>query len=392
MKKALLVLFVSLLMVQSCKKDNTNPPKDLTCDVTSANVTAYGGQDGTITVTVLTGNGNYTYSLNNTTTNTTGLFTGLTAGTYDVKVLDKENKSFTKTVTITQPDAVAPSVITTAASNITSTSSTLNGSVNPNGYITSTLKFEYGLTTAYGTSVTLTNLNGNTLTNVNANITNLTSNTTYHFRLVATNIGGTTYGADMSFTTIPSPIVETFDYTGLSQTGVVLYGKVNPNGIITTLVKFEYGLTTSYGNTIPLDNVILETEFQKEITGLLSNTTYHSRLVVENIGGTTNSNDITFTTLLPISLNILPASNITSTTATLNGTINSNNGDMTVVFEYNPGFNHKQIVVSGSASTQSFSVNVTGLTPNTTYTYSIFCYKMGGPLATTSHMEFTTLP
>ena len=42
---------------------------------------------------------------------------------------------------------------------------------------------------------------GNTYCNITANINGLTSHTTYHFRMVATNAGGTRMGSDRTFTT-----------------------------------------------------------------------------------------------------------------------------------------------------------------------------------------------
>jgi hypothetical protein len=97
-----------------------------------------------------------------------------------------------------------PSVTTSAASAVITTTATLNGTVNPNGAST-TAQFEYGLTTAYGyaASVTLAPANGTTAQAVSANLSGLQPNTTYHYRLAATNLGGTSTGADRTLTTLP---------------------------------------------------------------------------------------------------------------------------------------------------------------------------------------------
>jgi len=81
---------------------------ELTCTVAKTDVTVYGGNDGTITVTVVTGNEGYEYTLTSTTTvtNTTGNFTGLVAGDYSVSIKDSKNKTWQKDVTI---DQAAPS-------------------------------------------------------------------------------------------------------------------------------------------------------------------------------------------------------------------------------------------------------------------------------------------
>jgi formylglycine-generating enzyme required for sulfatase activity/N-acetylneuraminic acid mutarotase len=101
-----------------------------------------------------------------------------------------------------------PDVTTTAASGITATTATLNGTVNPNGLAT-TAQFEYGLTTAYGStaSVTLSPNNGTTAQNVSKSISGLQGGQTYHYRLSATNGSGTNPGADLTFATAPGELV-----------------------------------------------------------------------------------------------------------------------------------------------------------------------------------------
>ena len=96
-----------------------------------------------------------------------------------------------------------PTVVTIAATDMTTTGATLNGTVNPNGQAT-TAKFEYGLTTAYGSpvSATLASNNGSSEQSVAANLTGFTPGTTYHFHATATNPDGTTDGGDLTFTTL----------------------------------------------------------------------------------------------------------------------------------------------------------------------------------------------
>jgi uncharacterized protein (TIGR02145 family) len=100
-----------------------------------------------------------------------------------------------------------PSATTLAATDITSTGSTLNGTVNAN-YASTTVTFEYGLTTSYGSiaSGSSSPVTGNTVTTVNAVVSSLTPGTTYHFRIKAVNSLGTEYGSDMSFSTLLTDI------------------------------------------------------------------------------------------------------------------------------------------------------------------------------------------
>ncbi|MBK8323909.1 MAG: DUF4214 domain-containing protein [Betaproteobacteria bacterium] len=98
---------------------------------------------------------------------------------------------------------VAPTATTSAASTITSTGATLNGSVNDMGAAT-TVTFEYGTTTGYGTSVAAspsTVAGGARDVSVAATVAGLAPSTTYHFRVRGTNSAGTTLGANQSFTT-----------------------------------------------------------------------------------------------------------------------------------------------------------------------------------------------
>lgn len=102
----------------------------------------------------------------------------------------------------------APTVTTEAARELTPTSAVLAGTINTYGVAT-TYRFEYGTTSAYGSSTpegALVAMPGQpasaTSVSVTAAIANLKPSTTYHFRLVATSVGGTTAGADMTFTTV----------------------------------------------------------------------------------------------------------------------------------------------------------------------------------------------
>ncbi len=116
-------------------------------------------------------------------------------------VIVTNTATFPATLTLFGP----PSVITMAASNVTSTAATLNGTVNPSGYGT-TAWFEYGLTTNYGRITTSTNLgDGTGLVPVSTTIGGLLPGTSHHFRLVATNSVGTTVGKDLAFQTV-SPL------------------------------------------------------------------------------------------------------------------------------------------------------------------------------------------
>ena len=92
-----------------------------------------------------------------------------------------------------------PGVTTGDATGVSSGAATLQGQVNPNARASS-YHFEFGTTTAYGTSTaSQTTGAGVSPEAVAATIAGLVPGTTYHFRLVATNADGTTAGADRTF-------------------------------------------------------------------------------------------------------------------------------------------------------------------------------------------------
>ncbi len=101
----------------------------------------------------------------------------------------------------TEYTQLPPEASTSAASSVTEEQATLNGTVNPKG-TTTHYYFQYGETTAYGSSTSEGNA-GSSTSSVpeNATVTGLQAGTTYHYRIVASSAGGTSYGADQTFTT-----------------------------------------------------------------------------------------------------------------------------------------------------------------------------------------------
>jgi CSLREA domain-containing protein len=95
-----------------------------------------------------------------------------------------------------------PDATTGDATAISGTGATLGGEVNPNGRATSH-HFEFGTTTAYGSTTPSQDAGaGVGAVAVNAAVGGLTSETTYHYRLVAANANGAAVGADRTFTTL----------------------------------------------------------------------------------------------------------------------------------------------------------------------------------------------
>jgi alpha-tubulin suppressor-like RCC1 family protein len=103
---------------------------------------------------------------------------------------------------VAAPVLSAPIVTTSAATSITGTTATVNGTVNANGSNTN-VSFDYGTSTSYGTNVggLPPLVSGSSNTAVNASLPGLIPGTTYHFRVKGSSAGGTTNGSDRTFTT-----------------------------------------------------------------------------------------------------------------------------------------------------------------------------------------------
>ncbi|MGA2321056.1 MAG: hypothetical protein ABSG95_10015 [Solirubrobacteraceae bacterium] len=112
-----------------------------------------------------------------------------------------------------------PTVVTQAASAVTQTSASLNATVNPNGGEVSECKLEYGTTSSYGSSAPCASLpgSGTSATAVSASVTGLATSTTYHFRISATNPGGTSTGSDEKFTTMAAATTPPTVVTGTAS-------------------------------------------------------------------------------------------------------------------------------------------------------------------------------
>lgn len=102
------------------------------------------------------------------------------------------------------PPPPAPGATTGDASSVSSTSAVLNGTVTPVAGHSTRYYFEYGTTTQYGSRVPAADAFANPGPGpqaVTEAVSGLQPGTTYHFRLVASNDGGTATGADRTFTT-----------------------------------------------------------------------------------------------------------------------------------------------------------------------------------------------
>jgi hypothetical protein len=230
-----------------------------------------------------------------------GLVTAVANGTVYAKAVAVQDITVKDSlmITISGQAGQAPTVTTLAATGVTATAATLNGSVNANS-LTTTVSFNWGLTIAYGNTIGATpgTVTGNSPTAVLANLSGLSPNTTYHFRVTATNSMGTTNGNDLTFTTSTGlPTVVTNAASNITTNSAQLNGTVTANTTATT-VTFDWGTTISYGNTVAGTPGTVTgstpTAVLANISGLTNGQTYHFRCVGVNSYGTTNGNDMSF--------------------------------------------------------------------------------------------------
>ena len=201
----------------------------------------------------------------------------------------------------------------------------------------------------------------------------------------------TNYRAYAGYVTVTlqhgAPIVGTSAANSITENTATLKGTVNPNGL-STHYYFEYGTTSSYGNTTSSSSLSASYSLStvtKSISGLTPGTTYHYRLVAYNSDGTDYGQDKTFTTIEdgdPPVANTLSAINITENSATLRGTVNPNGLSTSYGFRYGTttdyGTSSSSGTVSGSNTTTTVTKTITGLDPNTTYHYQIIAVNSLG--------------
>ncbi len=280
-----------------------------------------------------------------------------------------------------------PGATTNPSNNVASNSATLNGTVNPHG-LTTTVYFQYGTTISYGSTTPNQTATGNTTRSVTANVSGLTASTTYHFRIVAHNSAGTTYGNDRTFTTLSPtgpPVAITNPATLVASYSATLNGSLDPHGLTTT-VYFQYGTSTSYGLTTAPQSKNGNTyqNVLATISGLMAGTSYHFRIVATNSAGTRYGADRTFTALSPTGPPVVitnPATNVTSSSATLKGTVDPHGLNTSVHFQYGTTTSYGSTTPSQTKTGntyQNVSANISGLSAHRTYHFRIVATNSAG--------------
>jgi len=262
--------------------------------------------------------------------------------------------------------AVADAPIATPgpASNVWSDTAVLNGGVDPGGENLTECQFTYApdptLTIGAQTANCETYPSGNTSTGVYAVLGGLIPNTTYYYVLTAANASGSSTTPMRSFMTSntppPAPAATTDPATDVTSTSATLNATVDADNVAVVSCDFEYGTTTSYGQSTPCSPVTTTSQSQSvtaDLSGLTPQQTYHFEVVFKTKGGTTDGGDQQFTaadqggstttTTTPTTTTPTPAptgvtkaaSRITTKSAVLHAVVNLEGGTLTsCAFQY----------------------------------------------------------
>jgi hypothetical protein len=277
-----------------------------------------------------------------------------------------------------------PAAVTGGASNVTSSSATLSGTVDPSGRPTTSF-FEYGTSTSYGHKTSVANDGlGTDPVGVSATVTGLSAGHTYHFRLVATSDAGTSHGADQSFVASSPPSVTPRGASSVADTSATLNAYVNPRGLATT-VYFDYGTSSGYGAKTSAKSAgsgTSTTGVSIGVTGLARGTTYHIRVVAVNAAGTSVGVDQTFRTAGPPASQTGAAASVSNTSATLTGAVDPNGHSTNWTFEYGATTSYGAKTATQNAGSnpgaRSVSAPIGNLTPGTLYHYRLVVASSSG--------------
>ena len=385
-----------------------------------------------VTVAALAG---YTYSTTSAGTYTTTLSLTQPGGTYSqtiyVKFTPTAVQSYAGSISVAGGGVssalnaavsgaginTASTVTSGAASSITTTTATVAGTVTATGCSAVTAYgIEYSTTNGFangsGTATASTNIASGAYTSA---LSGLAPSTIYYYHAYATNAGGTSYGAQQSFTTAAPP-PPAITVTALSAFGNLCVGSlagpnsftINGANLTTALItvgplagySFSETSTGTYNNVIG----ILQTGGTQSKTvyvkfNPMAVQSYNGNIPVVGGGVTTAVNvpavGAGVNTLATITTGASSA--VTTTTANLAGSFGTNGCSPITAYgiEYSgvSGFvgGTGIKVQAASGSTGSYTVDLSGLVQGTTYYYRAYGKTANGDISYGSVLSFTTV-
>lgn len=297
-------------------------------------------------------------------------------------------------------NATAPILTTTASSNISVNGFTSGGNVIDNGGRNVTAKGLCWSTSANPTITNDTSINGLGNGAFTANISGLLYGTTYYVRAYATNNLGTSYGNEISVTTLNASIavLTTNSMSNIDYTSAISGGDVTSNGGDPVTLR---GLcwSTSANPTITNDTTINGSGlgvFVGNLSGLTAGTTYYVRAYAINTVGTAYGNELVFNTLAAavpmVSTNAISGISIQS--AMSGGEVTLENGasvtDRGVCWSTSANPTISDSHTSDGSGMGTFVSNISGLTHSTLYYLRAYATNATGT-AYGSELSFNTL-
>jgi len=299
------------------------------------------------------------------------------------------------------PPANPPSVSTLAATMISTTSATLNGSVTGDSGSTVTSR---GICWSTSLNPTVANSHidsGTGIGNFSVNATGLTANTLYHFRAYANNANGIAYGEDLTFTTTSAiqtvPELTTTAPTGITTTSANSGGTIKFDGnyeIIEKGVCWNTSGTPTYNDSKTNDGSGT-TSYSSSVVSLSPNTTYYLRAYARNrkdAGGsyvyaTGYGQEEIFKTASSSECNLPTITTNVVNTITENSVIGGGNvtddGGCGVIskgscWSINPNPTIANSKTTDGSGTGSFTSNITGLSCGTNYFIRAYATNSSG--------------
>jgi hypothetical protein len=246
----------------------------------------------TITNKIANGSGTGSYASN---------ITGLEANTtYYVRAYatNSVNTNYGNEISFTTKDGIV-ALTTIAATTITATSATIGGTITSDGGATITARGICWSKTTNPTTADGKSTNTGAIGSFSTNVTGLTIGAKYYVRSYATNSVGTSYGNEISFTTLDGKIIlTTTSITAITALTANSGGNISSDGGVTVTARgvcwntYPNPTTGNYKTTNSTGSGV----FTSNLVGLKVNTTYYVRAYATNSEGTSYGNELSFTT------------------------------------------------------------------------------------------------
>jgi uncharacterized protein (TIGR02145 family) len=237
------------------------------------------------------GTGSFTSSITGLTVNTTYYVRAYATNT--VGTAYGNQVSLTTIATI-------PTLITTSASGITSNTAMSGGNITAdNGGTITARGVCWGTTTNPTIIANNKTTDGSGTGSFTSSITGLTANTYYYVRAYATNIAGTAYGNQVTFTTSATvPSLTTTNAFSITQTTARSGGNITSDGGSSVTVRgvcWDIISNPTIASSKTSDGTGTGT-YTSTITGLSAGVTYFIRAYSTNSFGTSYGNEVSFIT------------------------------------------------------------------------------------------------